>query len=106
QKNIVIQGMYDRGLVIPPIKKIKRSVADVNFTLYYSHAIIQNNISFEKHVSKNSTNHYLNAIINNDIVYNKFLLYGNNINKMSIMVFIYKELLENQNDAKHEIVQE
>ncbi|CAG8712089.1 17422_t:CDS:2 [Cetraspora pellucida] len=38
-KGIVEQEMYDGGLVIPPIKNIKRPVADVDFTSYYPHAI-------------------------------------------------------------------
>ncbi|CAG8685806.1 23880_t:CDS:1 [Cetraspora pellucida] len=95
--------MYDEGLVIPLIKNIKRPVADVNFTLYYPYAIIQNNISLKKYVSKDSTNHHLNTIIDNAIVYDKFLPYDNNINKIGIMAFICKELLKNQNDAKQKI---
>ncbi|CAG8723429.1 7783_t:CDS:1 [Cetraspora pellucida] len=94
RKRIVEQGMYDGGLVITPIKNIKRPVADVDFTSYYPHAIIQNNISLEKHVSKDSTNPHLNVVIDNDIVYGKFLPHDNDINNIDIMALICKELLE------------
>ncbi|CAG8687691.1 23763_t:CDS:2 [Cetraspora pellucida] len=70
---IVRQGMYNGGLVISPIKNIKRPVADVDFTSYYPYAIIQNNISLEKCVSKDSTNPYLNTIIDNSIMMINFV---------------------------------
>ncbi|CAG8810872.1 16177_t:CDS:2, partial [Cetraspora pellucida] len=100
---IVEQGMYDRGLVITPINNIKRPIADVNFTSYYPHAIIQNNIFLEKCVSKDSTNSHLNVVIDNNIVYGKFLSHNNNINKMSIMALMCKELLKKRNDVKQKM---
>ncbi|CAG8720111.1 13149_t:CDS:2, partial [Cetraspora pellucida] len=84
-KEIVKEGMYDGGLVILPIKNIKRPVPDVDFTSYYPHDIIQNNILLEKCIPKDSTNPNLNVVIDNDIVYDKFLPHNNNINNIEVV---------------------
>ncbi|CAG8811277.1 23536_t:CDS:2, partial [Cetraspora pellucida] len=73
-KGIVEQGIYDDGLVIPPIKNIKRPVTDVNFTSYYPHTIIQNNISLEKRIPKDSTNPNLNVNDETKLLYYTSLL--------------------------------